>query len=288
MTFAETYNDLLEHMLHCISCSTHISCRGQQMAKEVTGEHAVIGMPRNGVSVFSHKDSRVVPIRFILAELCYLLSGSNDLELMASYSAAMRHYSNDGKTISGAYGYRLKHQFHTMLSRLLADPSTRQACGAIFSEEDGITAVTHIPCNVFLQLLLRDNLLSLYVTSRSSDFVTGFSIDTIHWQMLLRMFARELRAVPEQVVYNIASLHIYKQDMPIVNAWSIGTPKHEYEWILRTDIKFLRAIERCIGYFKAGMSVTELADLLEFDDDSIKKIVELDVLFRLHRNKLER
>lgn len=289
MTFAETYLKGADELLWNPKRNCAFACRGLAMAKEMTAVHCEIGMSQNGVSVFSHKDHRVVPIRFVLAELCYLLSGSNDLELIASYSAAMKHYSNDGKTISGAYGYRLMKQLPAMMRRLKLDSYTRQACGAIFNEGDAITERTHIPCNVFLQVLWRQPLISLHVASRSSDFVTGFSIDTLHWQFLLRMIANELDTVAEKVVYDIATLHIYQQDMDVIARWPSATRiTGQYEHFLNTKMTLSSAMTMCQSHFIKHMTTDELCDLLELDDTSIVTAQTLDALFKQHKNKLVR
>jgi thymidylate synthase len=289
MTFAETYLKGADELLWNPKRNCAFACRGLAMAKEMTAVHCEIGMSQNGVSVFSHKDHRVVPIRFVLAELCYLLSGSNDLELIASYSAAMKHYSNDGKTIDGAYGYRLMHQLPAMIKRLKMDGYTRQACGVIFNEGDATTTQTHMPCNVFLQVLWRQPLISLHVASRSSDFVTGFSIDTLHWQFLLRMIANELETVAEKVVYDIATLHIYRQDMDVVEQWpSALRITGTYEHFLKTDMSLSSAMAACRAFFTTNMSVVELCLLLGLDDASIHTAGMLDGLFKQHKNKLVR
>lgn len=289
MTFAQTYLQLAQDMKLYLMYDCKFECRGLKMAKEMTAVHRDIEMSPYGVSVFSHKDHRVVPIRFVLAELCFLLAGSNDLELIASYAAAMRNYSNDGKTIDGAYGYRLAKQLPVMLKRLKMDGYTRQACGAIFNEQDAISDKTHMPCNTFLQVLWRQPLMALHVTSRSSDFVTGFSIDTLHWQFLLRMIASELETTPEKVVYDLASLHIYEKDMHVFEQWpSTVKIQGQYEHFLKTDITLTKAMDNCAAFFTRGMSVAEMGELLEFDELSMAEASVLHGLFQQHKNKVER
>jgi len=289
MTFAETYRRLAQDMMVYQMYNCKFTCRGLPMAKEMTAVHREIDMSQHGVSVFSHKHHRVVPIRFVLAELCYLLSGSNDLELIASYAATMRNYSNDGKTIDGAYGYRLMKQLPEMIARLKLDSYTRQACGVIYREDDIVSGKTHMPCNTFLQVLWRQPLISLHVTSRSSDFVTGFSIDSLHWQFLLLLIANELCTVPDRVIYDIATLHIYQHDMDAIGQWQYTERLGgSYEHFLSTKLQLMQAIRKCQEFFQPKMSLMELCDLLELDKQSTINAANLELLFQQHRNNIKR
>lgn len=289
MTFAETYVNTADHLRLLRAYDCKFACRGLAMAKEMTPVHMEIDMNPQGVSVFSHKDHRVIPIRFVLAELCYLLSGSNDLELIASYAANMRNYSNDGKTIDGAYGYRLTRQLPAMLQRLKMDGYTRQACGVIFNEGDGVDAKTHMPCNTFMQILWRQPLMALHVTSRSSDFVTGLSIDALHWQFLLRMFAQELSTTADKVIYDIATLHVYEKDIEELNRWDVSHKLHgSFQHFLKTDITLTNATNACRAFFAPKMTLQELGDLLELDERSMRIVMVLDGLFQQHKNKIQR
>jgi thymidylate synthase len=46
---------------------------------------------------------------FHLMEAMWMLAGRNDLEPVAYYARQMREYSDDGKTLNGAYGHRWRH-----------------------------------------------------------------------------------------------------------------------------------------------------------------------------------
>lgn len=293
-TFAHEYLLLKARMLLDPELIVNFECRGLKMAREITGAAVVMDMSPKGISFFSHKDHRVTPIRFTLAELCYILSGSNELASIAYYNKSMAHYSDDGKTISGAYGIRLVEQLPVLAARLKEDIYTRQACATIFQVIDCTdTKAKHKPCNIFLQFLCRPPFLDLHVTSRSSDFVTGFSIDTIHWQALLVMMANELRAagfidvMANRVYYNIASLHVYAADWPVVKQWKPIMDK-SYEHFLPLSITLTDAIEKAKRLFTGGLMTTELMDILSMDVRVLPTVVQLEELFRNHKNVLVR
>jgi len=291
MNFPFTYTYWHTKLLRSASCN--FSCRGLQMAKEECGVSMAIDVEPFIATAFSHPLHRVIPLKFVLAELAYILSGRKDLATIMSYNQQMINYSDDKETLPGSYGVRLSEQFPRLIERLINDPYTRQACAAIFREDDCLATRTHIPCNVFLQFMCRPPLLDLHVTSRSSDFVTGFSIDTVHWQALHVMMANELSKqlnqpiLPNIMYYNIASLHIYQKDIAVVEQWGC-TKLDDATWKIGFGKPLSEVIERCQKEFTGHMTIAELCDVLGIFEPTASRMVELQQLFTRYRNKLER
>ena len=299
-SFAKTYYQIANRLTVWPECRVDFACRGLKMGCEVAAA-LTINMQPDGVSIFSCRTHRVVPIKFVLAELCWILAGSGMLNTIASYNKAMAHYSDtpESNIITSAYGLRLRYQLPVLVERLKEDIYTRQACATIYSEYDCLnTHMTHMPCNVFLQFLCRPPLLDLHVTSRSSDFVTGFSIDTLHWQALLILMANELRAtgvhvIPNVLHYNIASLHVYEADCAMVDAWKVeGVREHSllYEHLvpLVGNMTLSEAITNCQKNFKADLTLPQLMDVLCMGTEHLTKMIGLDEMFRLYKNKVIR
>lgn len=284
---------LMQHALLMKSPTYSFACRGLPMAKEARGVAMAIDMSMETVRIFSCQTHRVVPMRFILAEMAFILSGRSDLAVMASYNKQMVNYSDDKVTLPGSYGVRLSAQFPRLVERLVADPYTRQACAAIFREDDCLSDRTHIPCNVFLQFLGRPPLLDLHVTSRSSDFATGFSIDTVHWQILHVLMANELtlqlhqQIVPNVIHYNIASLHIYEKDLAAIEQWRCPDYSKS-SWEIEFALPLLEVIRNCQTKFRENLTVRELGALLGVRESSMLVLEMLQDLFLKYRNKLER
>lgn len=290
-TFAMWYRELFQQLMTDHKYMVDFECRGLQMAKEMEGAHLDIFMSSAGVNVFSHPCHRVVPIRFVLAELAFILAGRKDLAVMMSYNRGMAKYSNDGTTLGGSYGDRLLGQLDAIIDRLQRDPYSRQACGVIFQKMDMLDATrVHIPCNVFVQFIYRPPLISMHVTSRSSDFVTGFSIDTIHWQFLLMYLANEFPdTLANKLYYNIASLHIYKDDLPIIHDWDVTKMYGvSYSHFLRPLIGLHQVMKNCREDFREDMNCNELSDMLGLDEPSRYRVNELHAMFIEYRNKLKR
>lgn len=294
VTFAQLYQCVASQMIHDPNIRIDFSCRKLAMAREMPLK-TTITMDPKGVSVFSLPGHRVVPIRFMLAELCWILAGKGDLESIASYNKAMVHFSDDGETVTGSYGLRLKWQLPVVIERLMEDIYTRQACAAIFIEDDCLKQRRpNMPCNVFLQYLCRPPLLDLHVTSRSSDFVTGFSIDTFHWQALLIMMANELIDVHETILpnvlhYTIASLHVYAQDMAMMDGWitpNVSVPTFEHFIPMRG--KLHSVMHNAKRYFTKDLSIAALMDILHIDESNLSKLCKLDEMFKTYRNHVVR
>ena len=298
-TFAAMYYRIANRLVAWKECRVDFACRGLKMGRE-TSAALVMNMDPKGMSIFSCVGHRVVPIKFVLAELCWILAGRADLRSIASYNKSMVHYTDtpESNVISGAYGWRLQHQLPVLIERLKEDPYTRQACATIYMQEDCLaTQKTHMPCNVFLQFLCRPPFLDLHVTSRSSDFVTGFSIDTLHWQSLLILMANELKmagihVLPNILHYNIASLHVYEADCAMVDVWKVPytafTKSYEHILPIVGNMTLSEAIKSCQADFQEGLSLTQLMDVLRMGTEHLSQMVLLDEMFRLHKNKVVR
>ena len=91
------------------SSPTRIKCRNLPLAYEINNHYFKIDCS-NGISIFSGADSRAFPIKFALAEFMWILSGSNKLDEIQKWNAAMSQYSDDQKTLHGAYGKRILFQ----------------------------------------------------------------------------------------------------------------------------------------------------------------------------------
>ena len=65
--------------------------------------------------------------RFGLAEAAWILSGSEDAQLIGGFNRQMLKFSDDGYTLWGAYGPRLMGQIDHVISSLSRDKDSRQA-----------------------------------------------------------------------------------------------------------------------------------------------------------------
>ena len=95
-----------------------------------------------------------------LGELCWYLTGANELEFIEYYIPKYCEFAEDG-ILFGAYGPRLLrirgviNQIENVVSLLKRKPSSRQAVVQLFCAEDIIEDHKDIPCTCTIQFLLR-------------------------------------------------------------------------------------------------------------------------------------
>ena len=152
-----------------------------------------------------------------IAETMWILAGRNDVEWLSNYLPRAADFSDDGVTWRGGYGPRIRNwggvdQLAHVVNLLRRDPDTRRAVIAIYDPaiDSTLEGAKDVPCNDFLQFLLRDGRLHLTVFTRSNDVIWGWSgINQFEWSYLLELVAGLLDVSPGDLIFNITSLHLY-------------------------------------------------------------------------------
>ena len=95
---------------------------------------------------------------FHLYEALWMLAGRNDVESVAYYAKQMREYSDDGKRLNGAYGYRWRKatvdaglsthveltsvdQLDVIVAHLKTNPTSRRAVLSMWNVEDDLLKI---------------------------------------------------------------------------------------------------------------------------------------------------
>jgi len=286
--FANIYYNTIKD-LH--SNITTINCRNQQISYEIINYHCSINM-KYGISIYSHINSRAIPITFVLGEFLWIIGGHNEIKLLEKFNKSMLQYSDDGEILNGAYGPRIMPMLQKCIQKLINDKYTRQAFIPIFYTNDLCINTLDVPCNTSLQFLIRKDYLNLIITSRSSDFITGFSIDSLHWQMLFFLILDILKNYystlkPGFIHYNIASLHVYKRDKLIFNEWNAS---NNFSWVLPFENIKLNKIQEFIShYFNHATTLEDLIKIFQFNMKQqliIKNLqnVFINRIYKINRN----
>jgi thymidylate synthase len=168
--------------------------------------------------------TRLLNPAFLVAEMLWILSGSDQVDFLDSYNSRMKHFSDDGKTLHGAYGKRLRHwkssdnheidQIAECRNLLTESIDTRQAEMVLFdpAQDFEVPRSKNIPCNNLLKFTVRDGKLDLTLYIRSNDAILGFPYDAHHWMCLQELMADWIN-VDVGTYYHIAdSMHIYEKD----------------------------------------------------------------------------
>src|SRR4029077_7523726 len=120
--------------------------------------------------------------RFMAAEALWIIDGRNDVEFLAQHVPKMREFSDDGQTLSGAYGPRIKGQLHYVLDTLRRDRDTRQ--GALTIWLPSPASSRDLPCTMSMTFQIRDDRLDAHVFMRSSEIWMGLPYDIFSFTMV--------------------------------------------------------------------------------------------------------
>lgn len=154
---------------------------------------------------------RKLNYKFMLAEAIWILTGRNDLGYLTKHCQRMKDFSDDGLTLSGAYGVPYKEQIYYVIDKLQVDKSTRQAVMTFWNRCP--TPSKDIPCTTALQFLIRNDKLHLNVFMRSWDLWLGMPYDLFNFSMIATHVASHFaNIVPGVLTVTAGSAHIYSRD----------------------------------------------------------------------------
>lgn len=202
-TFGSAWMLLLEHLLRQ---KPNSAPRGYQTRELVN----VFFNVRNLRANVLQSEVRNVNYRFYVAEWLWIWFGIDKVEPLARYIKRMRDFSDDGKTLAGAYGPRLAPQWDYIIEKLKGDRDTRQAVMSIWTPAPGPSK--DIPCTLTLQFLIRENKLNLIVNMRSSDVWLGLPYDFFSFSQLANIVSAVLGIDTGEIIFNLASSHLYERD----------------------------------------------------------------------------
>jgi thymidylate synthase len=161
-------------------------------------------------------------------ESLWMLAGRQDVESLSYYSSQMREYSNDGLTLSGAYGHRWRHfysssgdmydeidQLEIIINHLRKNPDSRRAVLQMWNPYDDLLNLEtskDICCNVSAFFSISNGKLDITVCNRSNDVIWGMlGANAVHFSFLQEYVAIALGL--EVGVYNqfTSNAHIYTE-----------------------------------------------------------------------------
>lgn len=205
-----TLDDLLRGVFEEIISTGVDIAPSKGPATELAGVLLELQNPR---ARLSRTETRGKPFS-CLGELCWYLSGRDDLNLIEYYIPAYRHFSDEGH-IFGAYGPRLRNeqghdQIINVLNRLRDHHHSRRAVIQLFRASDLVAAAKDIPCTCTLQFLRRDGLLHLLTYMRSNDAYIGLPHDIFFFTMLQELVACALNLDLGSYKHIVGSLHLYR------------------------------------------------------------------------------
>lgn len=190
-----------------------IVVRGQTV-RELRNRVTVLRNPRERCVFVPNRGNNIAAT---IADTIWTIAGRNDIRWIAPYLPRAQDFSDDGTTWRGAYGPRLRSwngvdQLHETRRLLLSDPATRRAVMALFDPTQDFADSLDIPCNNWLQWLIRDEQLNLTVGVRSNDIIWGFSgVNAFEWSTLQEMMAFWTKSEVGDATYLATSFHLYER-----------------------------------------------------------------------------
>lgn len=200
---------------------------------------------------------------FHLFESLWMLAGDNAIEFPCYFNSKYNEFSDDGRTMWDAYGWRWRRffgwdQLSAIADELKRDPSSRRCVLSMWNSMDTLNThddfyvATHggkaVPCNTHAYFAIRAGRLNLTVMNRSNDLVWGLAgANAVHMSFLLE-YMSALTSIPMGVYYQFTNnLHLY-------------TAKFSREWCEQV-------IAECIAL--EDMDTPELGPAIEpgFDED---------------------
>jgi thymidylate synthase len=207
---AKTLDDLLRRTLAALLRSSNRINPTKGEAREIIGVILELERPHARLSATETKGT----LFSCLGELLWYLAGSNDLAFIKYYIPGYDKFSDDGKTIWGAYGPRLFNmrgidQFRQVRDRLKVKRDTRKAVIQLFDAGDITTEHEDVPCTCTLQFMIRGDHLFMFTNMRSNDAFLGLPHDFFAFTMLQEILARDLSVGLGPYKHSVGSLHLY-------------------------------------------------------------------------------
>lgn len=163
---------------------------------------------------------------FHLAEALWMLAGEQNLDpVLTTFLPRMKDFSDDGRTLAGAYGYRWRgyygrDQIEQAITELQRNPLSRQVVIAIYDgTEDGFRrehGTKDLPCNLTVVLDRRfGGPLNLTLFNRSNDMVWGaYGANIVQFSMLQEYIASRLGVPMGWLVQVSTNFHGYVSTLP--------------------------------------------------------------------------
>lgn len=155
---------------------------------------------------------------FAVVEAAWLLSGSNELAPLQQILSNYGKFSDDGKTLNGAYGYRLRHYFgidqiEAAVEQLRSHPDSRRTVMSMYAPDDLGKASADIPCNTQVICRIENGRLALTVINRSNDLWLGVPYNWFVFRALQVLLSSKLGIRPGLQRHISTCMHLYQRDV---------------------------------------------------------------------------
>jgi thymidylate synthase len=209
-----TLDDLMHEAVHSLLQLGELIEPTRGSALELTGVALELSNPRARLSRTETRGK----VFSALGELCWYLSGSNELTPITYYIPKYSDEAEDGK-VHGGYGPRLFafdgfDQVQYVIAALSKNKSSRRAVIQIFDHRDVAEKHREVPCTCTLQFLVRGGALQMITYMRSNDAYLGLPHDIFAFTMLQELVAKSVGLPLGRYLHMVGSFHLYTRDQP--------------------------------------------------------------------------
>lgn len=208
--------------------------RNRRATRECVHVAFTVTEPAEDEAIVTRSEARNRTIRdYAAAET--VAFDTNDDEALKALSAVWRDIQNPDGSVNANYGRMVYHlrdaggsfdtapcsQWEWAIRMLRLSRDTNQAYLHFNRPKDQWPGNKDQPCCMYIQFMIRQNRLCLFVNYRSNDLVFGFPYNMLYFVKLLHRMLRELREVYPTLQlgdlhYYAASLHFYEHQREMV------------------------------------------------------------------------
>ncbi|QUQ65336.1 thymidylate synthase [Kutzneria sp. CA-103260] len=170
------------------------------------------------LSCLAYSPHLPVHVPYCYGLLAWSLDGRDDVDTLAYYRGGAHEFSDDHRTLSGAFGHRLYgdraegDQLRAIVGRIRRDPAHRRSYASIISSADNFVESREYPCAAGVQLFLRDNRLTWLTVMRAQQALTVLPYDMFLFMQLHQVTASQLGVPCGPHLHQSGTFHIYENE----------------------------------------------------------------------------
>lgn len=200
--------------------------------------------------------SKHVAWDFVVAELCWFLSGSTNVnDLPLKWQHLWRPWASADGSLGATYGYQLRSgcdPLMTLMRGLMEQPESRRHVLSLWANQD-VAKCNLPPCHgTVIQFYVDGCTLHMLTHQRSADIFLGVPYNLASYTLLLHIIANVLGLRSGRITYHFGNLHLYTTH--------VGAAKEQ----LATATSWLPSVTRPV--FKIGQQPALKMRQLRFDD----------------------
>lgn len=212
---------------------------------------------------------------FAYSEFSWIIEGSNKLKPLKHFISDYQKFSDDGNTLNGAYGYRLKKYFcmdqlKKAVNELKDNNNSRRVVLTMYSPHDLNIESNDIPCNTTIYLKIKNKKLDITILNRSNDLFLGVPYNVFVFYLLQAYLSKEIGCDIGIQTHFSDSLHLYEHDVKKVK-----------EILEKNSLEEIDYIEKELGLFDNRCYINEPHNLIidgnfeSFNNDVFRNIFQV-------------